>query len=166
MSKKGYIILGIAGAIFVPALTIAAVRIFMNSQSPHSVPEINSQSGGPVSGEDAQAIVTTSSGLKYLDRKVGDGAEAKAGKMVVVHYTGTFLDGKKFDSSLDSKKPYEFQLGFGSVIQGWHEGIAGMKVGGKRKLMIPSKLAYAETGRGAIPPNTDLNFEIELLQVK
>ena len=115
---------------------------------------------------DKDGIVTTKSGLKYKDLKVGDGDEAKAGKTVVVHYTGTFTDGKKFDSSLDRNEPFEFELGAKMVIAGWDEGVAGMKVGGKRKLMIPFELAYGERGRGKIPPKADLIFEVELLKVK
>ncbi|NBO92254.1 MAG: FKBP-type peptidyl-prolyl cis-trans isomerase [Planctomycetia bacterium] len=112
-------------------------------------------------------VITTKSGLKYEDLKVGDGAEAKKGKSVVVHYTGWLAkDGKKFDSSLDRKEPFEFDLGAGKVIKGWDEGVAGMKVGGKRKLLIPSELGYGARGAGGvIPPQADLVFEVELLKV-
>ena len=112
-------------------------------------------------------MVTTSSGLKYIDEKVGDGAEAKKGQTVTVHYTGTLKDGKKFDSSLDRRQPFKFQLGAGDVIKGWDEGVAGMKVGGKRKLIIPADLAYGAAGRPpVIPPNSELTFVVELLGVK
>lgn len=112
-------------------------------------------------------VVTTASGLKIEEQKVGTGTEAKAGKMVSVHYTGTLTDGKKFDSSLDRGQPFSFALGAGQVIKGWDEGVAGMKVGGKRKLTIPSELGYGARGAGGvIPPNATLVFEVELLDVK
>ena len=113
-----------------------------------------------------EKVITTKSGLKYVDQKVGDGKEAKKGDKVVVHYTGWLKDGKKFDSSLDRKKPFEFKLGARMVIKGWDEGVAGMKVGGKRRLIIPSELAYGEEGRPGIPPGADLTFEVELLEVR
>jgi peptidylprolyl isomerase len=111
--------------------------------------------------------VTTKSGLKYLDETVGTGAEAKAGNKVTVHYTGTLKDGTQFDSSRTRNKPFVFKLGVGKVIKGWDEGVAGMKVGGKRKLVIPSDLAYGKEGTGGvIPPDAELTFEVELLDVK
>lgn len=111
--------------------------------------------------------VTTKSGLKYIDLKVGNGDEAKAGHEVTVHYTGWLKNGKKFDSSVDRGKPFVFPLGARKVIKGWDEGVAGMKVGGKRKLMIPPELGYGERGAGEdIPPNSELIFEVELLKVR
>jgi len=111
--------------------------------------------------------VVTNSGLKYEDLKVGDGAEAKKGDTVQVHYTGWLTNGKKFDSSVDRKEPFEFPLGAGRVIKGWDEGVAGMKIGGKRKLTIPSDLAYGKRGAGnVIPPDATLVFEVELLAIK
>jgi FKBP-type peptidyl-prolyl cis-trans isomerase FkpA len=105
--------------------------------------------------------------LKMEDTKVGAGAEAVAGKTVTVHYTGTLTDGKKFDSSVDRNQPFRFQLGAGHVISGWDKGIVGMKVGGKRKLSIPSDMAYGEQGRPpVIPPNSALLFDVELLNVE
>jgi peptidylprolyl isomerase len=111
--------------------------------------------------------VVTQTGLAYIDLVQGIGALAKPGDKVSVHYTGTFTDGRKFDSSIDRNKPFTFTLGAGQVIKGWDEGVAAMKVGGKRKLMIPSNLAYGPRGAGGvIPPNTDLEFDVELIDVK
>jgi FKBP-type peptidyl-prolyl cis-trans isomerase len=112
--------------------------------------------------------VVTATGLKYQDLKVGEGAEAVAGKAVEVHYTGWLEEsGKKFDSSVDRGKPFSFRLGAGQVIKGWDQGVAGMKVGGKRKLIIPSALGYGRAGAGeVIPPNATLVFEVELLGVR
>ena len=114
--------------------------------------------------------ITTESGLKYTDQKAGTGTEATKGDTVEVHYTGWLFEnaqkGKKFDSSLDRGTPFKFVLGAGKVIRGWDEGVAGMKVGGKRELIIPPDLAYGSRGAGGvIPPNATLNFEVELLKV-
>ena len=111
-------------------------------------------------------MITTPSGLKYDDTTVGTGAEAVTGKTVEVHYTGMFPDGRTFDSSHRRNKPFSFRLGAGQVIRGWDEGVAGMKVGGTRKLYIPPALGYGATGAGGvIPPNADLEFIVELLKV-
>jgi FKBP-type peptidyl-prolyl cis-trans isomerase FkpA len=111
--------------------------------------------------------VTTPSGLRYTDVQPGEGAEAKAGSVVAVHYTGWLEDGTKFDSSRDRNDPFRFKLGVGQVIKGWDEGVAGMKVGGKRKLLIPPELGYGKAGAGGvIPPNAQLVFEVELLEVR
>lgn len=105
--------------------------------------------------------------LKIEDIKAGDGAEVKAGDTVNVHYIGTLTDGKKFDSSLDRGQPFEFTVGQGNVIQGWDMGLIGMKVGGKRKLTIPSELGYGDRGAPpSIPPKATLIFNIELLEIK
>jgi len=105
--------------------------------------------------------------LKVDDVKVGTGAEATAGKTVTVHYVGTLTDGSKFDSSRDRNQGFTFQLGAGRVIQGWDKGVAGMKVGGVRKLTIPPEMGYGARGFGSvIPPNSTLVFEVELLDVK
>ncbi len=111
-------------------------------------------------------VVTTESGLQYIDVKAGDGVEAKAGDNVSVHYTGWLVNGSKFDSSVDRGQPFVFPLGAGRVIKGWDEGVAGMKVGGARKLIIPPDLGYGSRGTGPIPPGSTLIFEVELLEVR
>lgn len=116
-------------------------------------------------------MVTTDSGLRYEEHVAGSGDEAVSGKKVEVHYTGWLNDGeqkgKKFDSSVDRGQPFAFSLGVGMVIKGWDQGVAGMKVGGKRTLYIPSALGYGSRGAGGvIPPNADLIFDVELLGVK
>jgi FKBP-type peptidyl-prolyl cis-trans isomerase len=109
----------------------------------------------------------TPSGLRYQDLAPGDGATATAGKSVTVHYTGWLPNGEKFDSSRDRNEPFSFTLGAGQVIAGWDEGVAGMKVGGRRKLVIPPDLAYGTAGAPPdIPPGATLVFEVELLNVR
>jgi FKBP-type peptidyl-prolyl cis-trans isomerase len=112
-------------------------------------------------------IIKTKSGLQYQELKEGTGDAAKAGDTVQVHYTGWLKSGKKFDSSVDRGEPFEFKLGAGKVIKGWDEGVQGIKVGGKRKLMIPPELGYGKRGAGnTIPPDSELIFEVELLKIK
>ena len=120
--------------------------------------------GGPLESADTRV---TSSGLTITDLTLGEGAEAAAGQTVVVHYRGTLENGKQFDASYDRVTPFSFPLGAGRVIKGWDEGVQGMKVGGKRKLVIPPDLAYGSRGAGGvIPPDATLIFEVELLDVK
>ncbi len=125
----------------------------------------------PAAAQTSGSTMTTASGLKIQDTKVGTGATASAGHTCVMHYTGWLYEGgakgRKFDSSLDRGQPFEFPLGAGRVIKGWDEGVAGMKVGGKRTLIIPPELGYGARGAGGvIPPNATLMFEVELLAVK
>ena len=132
-------------------MAILGLMIFAIAQTPTKV------TGAPTK---------TASGLEYWDIKVGTGAEAKPGHTVKVDYTGWLTNGKKFDSSVGTGRPLEFMLGAGRVIKGWDEGVAGMKVGGKRQLRIPPELAYGAKGfPRAIPPNSTLIFDVELLGV-
>lgn len=127
------------------------------------------RAGAPAAATEVQEsdYITTASGLKYYDFKVGDGAEAQAGKIVTVDYTGWLQEGGKFDSSLDRGQPFQFLIGQGQVIPGWDEGVMGMKVGGKRQLVVPAELGYGAAGAGnVIPPNATLVFEVELLNVE
>jgi len=125
----------------------------------------------PAAGDPPKAAVSE---LQIVDRAPGTGAESAAGKQAVVHYTGWLYDpgaadskGKKFDSSLDRREPFSFPLGAGRVIQGWDKGVAGMKVGGKRTLIIPAEMAYGAKGAGGvIPTNATLIFDVELLEVR
>jgi ketosteroid isomerase-like protein len=111
--------------------------------------------------------MTTSSGLRYIDLKVGTGESPTSGQMVTVHYTGTLENGTKFDSSVDRCQPFTFPIGIGKVIKGWDEGVMTMKVGGKRRLIIPPELGYGSRGAGnVIPPNATLIFDVELLGLK
>ncbi|MBD2066714.1 FKBP-type peptidyl-prolyl cis-trans isomerase [Leptolyngbya sp. FACHB-671] len=116
--------------------------------------------------ENAENIITTPSGLQYIDIEEGTGATPQAGQTVVVHYTGTLQNGTKFDSSRDRNQPFSFPLGAGRVIRGWDEGISTMKVGGRRQLIIPPELGYGARGAGGvIPPNATLIFDVELLRI-
>ncbi|TAK57595.1 FKBP-type peptidyl-prolyl cis-trans isomerase [Patescibacteria group bacterium] len=124
------------------------------------VQNTNTQTTKPMSKE-----IVTKEGLKYTDVTIGTGAVATAGKDVTVHYTGTLVNGTKFDSSVDRGEPFTFLLGSGQVIKGWDLGVVGMKVGGKRKLVIPATLAYGPNDYGPIPGNSTLLFDVELLGV-
>jgi FKBP-type peptidyl-prolyl cis-trans isomerase len=135
------------------------------SASLTSSPSGAQTAGGPpaVSGEPTK----TASGLQFIDIKVGDGASPQTGQTVVVHYTGWLADGTKFDSSVDRGQPFSFIIGAGKVIKGWDEGVATMKVGGKRRLIIPPELGYGATGYpGSIPANAQLIFDVELIEIK
>lgn len=125
------------------------------------------QPAKPAKEKTAVKTTKTPSGLEYIDIVEGTGASPKTGQQVTVHYTGKLKDGTKFDSSVDRGQPFSFVIGVGQVIKGWDEGVATMKVGGKRTLIIPSKLGYGERGAGnVIPPNAELHFDVELLGVK
>jgi peptidylprolyl isomerase len=132
---------------------------------PAKKPEAKPAVGAPA--PPGAKTVATASGLKYVDLEVGDGPKPKNGQTVVVHYTGWLTNGKKFDSSVDRNQPFEFVLGRGQVIKGWDEGVATMRVGGKRKLTIPAGLGYGARGYpGLIPPNSTLIFDVRLLRIK
>ena len=152
------------------AIALAAVVVLLGVMALFAirhVPELTSSTPAP-------EAASTPQGMKMTDVKEGSGAEAVAGKTVVVHYTGWLYDegaadhkGKKFDSSRDRGDPFDFPLGAGRVIKGWDQGVAGMKVGGQRTLVIPPEMGYGSRGAGgAIPPNATLVFDVELLDVK
>ncbi len=150
--------------IFVLVMVVLAVGAFFYfyrlKPAEQAVQETSPSTGSGQGGDKVQDLVKE-------DLVVGTGTEAIPGKKVTVHYTGTLTNGQKFDSSLDRGQPFTFNLGSGQVIQGWDIGVAGMKVGGKRKLTIPPHLGYGERGAGAaIPPNATLLFEVELLKVE
>lgn len=146
-------------------VTLCAVLMLSASRC---ASEQNNPASTPASEGNTMSESTQVKELIIEDVKVGDGAEAKAGQTVVVHYTGTLVeDGSKFDSSKDRGEPFSFRLGAGQVIKGWDQGVAGMKVGGVRNLTIPPELGYGSRGAGGvIPPNAALKFEVELLEVK
>jgi FKBP-type peptidyl-prolyl cis-trans isomerase FkpA len=156
--------------VFIVALLAAAVAGLAIAQSPGSAPE----KSAPLSSTTMSKFGAKVTELQIVDQKPGVGAEAVSGKAVFVHYTGWLYDpaapdghGAKFDSSLDRSVPFGFFLGAGKVIKGWDEGIIGMKVGGKRTLVIPPSKGYGERGAGGvIPPNATLLFDVELLEVK
>jgi FKBP-type peptidyl-prolyl cis-trans isomerase FkpA len=143
--------------------TVPAMALLLASFTTLSPAADMKSSDNPAGGQE----VTTESGLKYRDVAVGNGREAALGDTATVHYTGWLTDGKKFDSSVDRKEPFSFRVGAGQVIKGWDEGVAGMKVGGKRKLTIPPQLGYGARGAGGvIPPNATLIFDVELLGLR
>jgi len=147
---------------FSPAQALAAFLL--------SLPLLGAAAAAAAALDDSKAV-TTLSGLKNIDTKVGTGAEPRNGQTVTVHYTGWLYEngakGKKFDSSKDRGQPFQFKIGVGQVIPGWDEGVSTMKVGGKRTLIIPPDLGYGARGAGGvIPPNATLIFDVELLDVK
>ena len=162
-----FVILGLVVLAVVAYVVTACVKKDQQDQAASA--SSASAVASPVAGTPVAAsnVVTTASGLKYEVLRAGNGPEAKAGQTVSVHYTGWLTDGTKFDSSVDRGQPFSFSLGAGQVIKGWDEGVAGMKVGEKRKLTIPSTLGYGDHGAGnVIPPNATLVFDVELLGIQ
>jgi peptidylprolyl isomerase len=151
-------------------LLMTAVLIFACSQKDASV--VTPGLGGETASEkhpanNSNQTITTPSGLQYEDLVAGSGDSPKKGKKVTVHYTGWLMNGTKFDSSLDRNEPFVFTIGAGEVIPGWDEGVMTMKIGGKRKLIVPASLGYGAAGAGGvIPPNATLVFEVILLDVR
>lgn len=145
---------------------IAAPQSESSISQPAATKTVESSTPQVIAMAENENVVTTDSGLKYIDEVEGTGAMPEAGQTVFVHYTGTLEDGTKFDSSRDRNQPFSFRLGAGQVIRGWDEGIASMRVGGQRKLIIPPELGYGARGAGGvIPPNATLIFDVELLRI-
>lgn len=151
-------LLAVIASIAVIGLIVGSMVVFKGQQT--------TSTSGASKSPSPSATAASGGKLEVTDETVGTGAVAEAGKTVSVNYVGTLTDGTKFDSSYDRNQPFEFQLGAGQVIKGWDQGVAGMKVGGKRKLVIPPDLGYGSQANGKIPANSTLVFEVELLDVK
>lgn len=149
---KNHTVIGLGSVIVIIVLVIAVTSLINRSAKAPAAPANTNQG--------------SSMELQKTDEVVGTGAEAVAGKNVTVNYIGTLTNGTKFDSSFDRNQPFSFQLGGGQVIKGWDEGVVGMKIGGKRKLVIPPSLGYGSQATGSIPANSTLVFEITLLSVQ
>lgn len=166
----------IAGVLAFITLGLFAISFIGNGSSAQATSAAQQNTApAPLPGMEATApaasnanAATTASGLQIIDQVVGTGVQPQAGQTVIVNYTGYLDNGTKFDSSYDRNQPYEFVLGAGQVIRGWDEGISTMKVGGKRRLIVPPELAYGAQGtdNGVIPPNARLTFDVELVGVK
>jgi len=160
LKKFNFVLAAIS--VFALIASISSAMAWPHKQDPKNlIPQVY-----PI-GPDNDGFYITRSGLKFKEITKGEGARPQTGQTVVVHYTGWLTDGKKFDSSLDRGQPFEFVIGKGNVIKGWDEGVKGMHIGGKRRLVIPSSLGYGDKGAGdLIPPNATLIFEVELLGIK
>lgn len=145
--------------------TVVAAQI-KNPLAQKTTPTLSDTNTENNETETNKKMITTPSGLQYVDVQEGTGASPQRGQTVVVHYTGTLEDGTKFDSSRDRGQPFQFKIGVGQVIKGWDEGVGTMKVGGRRELIIPAELGYGARGAGGvIPPNATLKFDVELLKI-
>jgi peptidylprolyl isomerase len=160
-------VLLILSSVFNNSSNSAAIASELTPNTSEKIVALDTNSNKETKIMDLENAVTTPSGLKYIDLKEGDGLSPKTGQQVTVHYTGTLENGKKFDSSRDRGRPFSFKIGVGQVIKGWDEGVATMKIGGQRILIIPAELGYGSRGAGGvIPPNATLVFDVELLEIK
>ena len=157
---------------FLIPVTVLIATFALGSTGSQAAPGSNNIEGAKLSQQvfpdtpDAQGFVTTKTGLKYKDFEVGQGQFPSPGRKVSVHYTGWLTNGQKFDSSVDRGQPFEFVLGASQVIKGWDEGVVTMRIGGKRRLIIPPQLGYGDRGAGGvIPPGATLVFDVQLLGV-